>query len=145
MLESVAIYREVVEPDGLVWTLPFLAIAERRFRDLQQAHQCICEALEIAVQGGRFWWSLYALPAATTLLLADLGEHERAVELYALASRHPYVDNSRWFEDVFGRHIEAIAAMLSPEVVVEARERSRARDLEAAVKELLAELAELAA
>ena len=60
--------------------------------------------------------------------------------MYALASRYPYVANSRWFEDVFGRHIEAVAATLPPEAVEAARERGRARDLDATVKELLAEL-----
>ena len=71
---------------------------------------------------------------------AIAGERERAVEVYALASRHPFVANSRWFYDVFGRHIEALAATLPPEVAEAARERGRARDLEATVKELLVEL-----
>ena len=74
------------------------------------------------------------------LLLADLGEAARAVELYALASRHPVVANSHWFEDVAGRHIAAAAATLPPDVVVAAQERGRAQDLEATVQELLAEL-----
>lgn len=82
---------------------------------------------------------MHTLPAAA-LLLADLGEHERAVEIYALASRYPFVANSRWFELVFGRHIEAVADTLSPEVVAAARERGRARDLYATAKELVAEL-----
>jgi hypothetical protein len=62
------------------------------------------------------------------------------VELYALASRHPYVANSRWFEDVVGKHVTAAAAALPAEVVTAARERGRARDLEATAGELLAEL-----
>ena len=41
---------------------------------------------------------------------------------------------------MFGRHIEAIAATLPPEIAEAARERGRARDLHATVKELLAEL-----
>ena len=83
--------------------------------------------------------------AVEILSLADLGEHERAAELYALASRYPYVANSRWFEDVFGRHIEAVAAALPPEVAEAARERGRARDLDATVNGLLVELEALAA
>ena len=47
---------------------------------------------------------------------------------------------SPWFEDVFGRHIEKIAATLPPEVAEAAWERGRARDLDATVKELLVEL-----
>ena len=73
-------------------------------------------------------------------LLADAGQRERAVELYALTSRSPFVANSRWFEDVFGRHIDAIAATLPLEVAEAARARGRARDLDATMKELLAEL-----
>ena len=38
--------------------------------------------------------SLFGLVAAARLL-ADAGENERAVELYALASRYPFVANSR--------------------------------------------------
>ena len=41
----------------------------------------------------------------------------RAVELYALASRHPLVAKSRWFADVVGEQIAAAAATLPPERV----------------------------
>ena len=82
---------------------------------------------------------MYALPAIA-LLLADQGKKERAVELYALASRHPFVANSRWFEDVAGNRIGAVAATLPPEVAAAAQERGRARDLEATAKALLVEL-----
>jgi hypothetical protein len=82
---------------------------------------------------------LDALPAIA-LLLADRGQAERAVELYALASRYPFVSNAQWFEDVAGAHIAAVAATLPPDVVAAAQERGQARDLEATVKELLAEL-----
>ena len=84
---------------------------------------------------------MHALPAMV-LLLADQGQAERAVELYALVSRYPFVANSRWFEDIAGKQIAAVAATLPPEVVAAARERGRARDLEATVAELLVELEE---
>jgi hypothetical protein len=63
-----------------------------------------------------------------------------AIEVWALAKRHPYVANSQWFEDVAGRELEALAVSLPPEVVEAAQERGRALDLweEAAV--LLEEL-----
>jgi hypothetical protein len=64
------------------------------------------------------------------------------VELYALASRYPVVANSQWYEDVAGKQIAAVAATLPPDVVAAAQERGRARDLEATVAELLAELGE---
>ena len=65
---------------------------------------------------------------------------ERAVEVYALASRYPCVANSHWFEGLVGKHVTAIAATLPLEAVAAAQERGRARDPEATVAELLAEL-----
>jgi hypothetical protein len=51
------------------------------------------------------------------------------------------VANSRWFEDVAGRHIAAAAAaQLPPDAVAAAQERGRVRDLWATVEQLLAEL-----
>ena len=60
------------------------------------------------------------------------------MQFYALASRYPYVVNSRRFKDTAGRHITAVAATLPPDVVAAAQARGRARDLEATVAELLA-------
>jgi hypothetical protein len=77
---------------------------------------------------------------AIALLLTDQGETEQAAELYALASRHPYVANSVWFQDVAGKHIAAAAESLPPEVVAAAQERGRARDIWQTARELLAEL-----
>ena len=82
---------------------------------------------------------MVALPGIA-LLLADRGEVKRAVEICALASRYLLVANSRWFEDVAGKHIAAAAAAMPPEVVAAAQERGRARDLDATVAELLVEL-----
>ena len=79
---------------------------------------------------------MIALPAAA-LLLADAGQRERAVELYALASRFGFVANSRWYKDVAGKQIAAVAATLPPDVVAAARERGRARDLWATAQQLL--------
>jgi hypothetical protein len=50
------------------------------------------------------------------------------------------VANSRWYEDVFGKLIEAVAASLPPDVVAAAQARGRARDLWETAEELLAEL-----
>ena len=64
----------------------------------------------------------------------------RSAEVYGLASRYPFVANSRWFEDVAGRHIAAVAATLPLDVIAAAQEHGRARDRDATVAELLAEL-----
>ena len=136
--ESAAILRDLRDRHMLAVTLAVLGAAERRLGNLDQARQQLCEALRTSAEMGAFVPVMYALPAAA-LLLADFEEHERAVEVYALASRYPFVANSRWFELVYGRHIEVVAATLPPEVAEAAREWGRARDLYATAKELAAE------
>jgi hypothetical protein len=76
------------------------------------------------------------------LLLAADGEKERAVELYALASRFPLVSQSRWFADMVGKQIAAAADTLTAERVAILQESGRTRNLEAMAAELLAELCE---
>jgi hypothetical protein len=72
-------------------------------------------------------------------LLSEEGQAERAVELYALASRYPFVGESQWFEDVTGGQITGLAAGLPEHVVAAARQRGEVRDLMATVEELLSE------
>ena len=139
--ESVTFLRGAEILDNLAWALAVSAYAARGLSQLSWAGQCLSEALRIYSETGVFFSPMYGLPAAA-LLLADGGQDERAVELYALASRYPFVANSRWFEDVAGRHIAAVAAALPPDVVAAAQERGRARDLEVTVAELLEELEE---
>ena len=138
--ESVDVSKEVEAwQRSVITALSALGLAARRLGRPDQAKQHLYESLQGSSEIWAFQWSLLPLSAAA-ILLADVGEHERAVELYALASRYPYVANSRWFEDVFGRHIDAVAATLPTEVAEAARERGCARDLQETVKELLAEL-----
>jgi tetratricopeptide (TPR) repeat protein len=137
--ESCAVYRETGSRDRLGRALATLGYAARGLGQLPQAKQHLSEVLRATAETGAFRSLLLALPVMA-LLLADQGEVERAVEIYALASRYPLVANSRWFDDVAGKHIAKVAASLPPEVVVAAQERGRARDLDATVAELLDEL-----
>ena len=82
--------------------------------------------------------------AGIALLLADDGEVERAIELYAVASSQPLVANSRWFEDVVGHQIAAVAATLPPDVAQAAEARGRAKDLRATASSLVTELSDRA-
>ena len=82
--------------------------------------------------------AVYGLPVAA-LLLADQGAVDRAVEVYACASRYEFVANSRWFEDTVGQQIRTVAASLPAEVVESARERGRAQDWYTMAAELLNE------
>jgi hypothetical protein len=78
--------------------------------------------------------------SAMALLLADEGQLERAVELYALASRYPLMANSRLAGDLAGRRLAAFAARLPADVAAAAQARGHAGDPEAALAGLPAEL-----
>jgi tetratricopeptide (TPR) repeat protein len=138
LTESLEILREtqILELSDALATLGFAA---RGLGQISRAEQYLAEALRTASEIQTSFPLTTALPAVA-LLLADQGEKEKAVELYVLASRHPRVANSRWFEDIAGRHIADVAASLPPDEVAAAQERGKTRNLEATVAELLAEL-----
>jgi predicted ATPase/DNA-binding SARP family transcriptional activator len=75
----------------------------------------------------------------TALLKAKNGQAVPALELYALASQHPFVSNSRWFADVVGREIEQAAQSLSPGEAASAQEAGADFDLWGTVESLLKE------
>jgi len=136
--QSVAVLR-VGGPSDVGWPLGALAGAMRGLGRLPEARASLGEALQITAKLRDAFTPMFALPIAA-LLLADMGQAERAVEVYALASRYGFVANSKLWEDIAGREISALAATLPPDVVAAAQERGRARDLQATVEELLDEL-----
>jgi tetratricopeptide (TPR) repeat protein len=124
----------------LINALILIACAELELDDRHQARDLYRQAFETAIKQASLWSFPFFFVAQIALLLAAEDQRELAVELYALSCRYPMVKNSQWFEDVVGKHIAAIAASLPPDVVAAAQERGRARDMEATVRELLAEL-----
>jgi len=137
--ESVAACQEIGPQDDLSWALACLSLAAGALGDRQAARQGLMRSLEIAAHSGAVLPLLWALPAAA-LLLADEGEHERAIELYALTSQAPLVAGSRWFADVAGSHLAELASALPGERVAWLEQRGRARDPKATAEELLHEL-----
>ncbi len=137
--DSVTTYRSYGLPNELVWALSDLAVAERAMGKAPQALQHLCEGLQTGTEFGTAPQLVQALPAASLFLL-DRGATERAIDVYALAVRYGMIANSRWYHDVFGKHIAAAAAALPPDVVATAQERGRALDLCETVEALLAEL-----
>jgi tetratricopeptide (TPR) repeat protein len=138
--ESAAIQREIGQREDLCYALANLACALLGLGQLPQARRHLHEAMRTAaeIQSVSVLW--HALPA-TALFFAEMGDYERAVELYALASRYPMVSNSLWFQDVAGRRIATGAKTLAPDVVAAAQTRGLAQDLWGIVAELVEELA----
>jgi tetratricopeptide (TPR) repeat protein len=121
----------------------WLGLAARGLGQREQAWQHFAAGLEAARRAHQFMPLMTSL-AGIALLLADEGQGERAVELYALVSGYPFVGNSCWFEEAIGQHIAVAAADLPPEIVDAARQRGQTLHLEATVVELLAELGDRA-
>jgi tetratricopeptide (TPR) repeat protein len=145
--QSIAAYDQAGRPNISNNTLVALAYVAGALDHLPQARQYVRAALTSVARTRDWKVAVQSLPAVALLLLdggggANQPNVERAVELYALASRYPYVRNSRWFEDVAGKELAAAAGHLPPEVAREAQKRGRARDLWATVEELLLELAQ---
>jgi tetratricopeptide (TPR) repeat protein len=133
------VYGEIGHKHDLSRAVALLGCAARGQGRLVQAAAHLTEALQLGLDTGTPLGLLWALPV-TALLLADLAQAERAIEVYALAERDSFVANSRWFADIAGWHIAAVAATLPPDVVVAAREHGREHDLQSMAQELFADL-----
>jgi tetratricopeptide (TPR) repeat protein len=144
--ESAAGYHQMemdfLAREWLAWSLAPLGRAACGLGNRSEAQGQLFRALEIAADMGAFIPLLHLMPIIP-VVLADAGEVERAVELYALAESHPLVANSQLFEDIAGRHIKAAGAALPPDVVEAARERGRELDWWDTAAELLDELPKL--
>jgi predicted ATPase/predicted Ser/Thr protein kinase len=137
--ESLALSKRLDNQRGIAWCFRVLGNAVCGLGDFPGARRYFHQALEtdISVQGIPF--GLLALVAIAALLAAE-GEKERALELLALATRHPA--SLQWTKDRAAPLVTELETELPPDVVAAAQERGRARDLEATAAELLAELAE---
>jgi tetratricopeptide (TPR) repeat protein len=135
---SSGVLNTIYGDDGL---LVALGITLHHLGRSKEAKRQIQQALQTATSNRRQVNLMYAL-AGAALLLAKSGEVERALELYALASRYPFVDNSRWFEDVVGKEITAEGQSLPAQLRDEARERGRQLNLWRTANALLGDLKE---
>jgi tetratricopeptide (TPR) repeat protein len=116
-----------------------LAHAARGLGDLERAKRHLWAALQLVLKRGasvQFLWTL----SAATLVLADQGARERAVEAYTLVLQHGHATHSRWFADIVGSPMTAVVAALPPAIAAKAQARGRRCDLESTAAELLAEL-----
>ena len=139
--QSICQFREFGVRLYLANTEAVMGYAARGIGQPDQARGHLAEALRLGREQDSWPPVVLALPAIA--LLWPTGERQNVQSSCTPWPRtFPYEPNSRWFEDVAGREIDALAATLPPEVVAAAQERGRARDLWATVEELLGELGE---
>ena len=117
---------------------PLLGIVFQKLNKSDQAKEHIRVGLRKGLEIGSSVVQLYSI-SATVLFLADQAEIERAVEIYALTSRYPWIRNSQWNQDVIERPLSTLTSSLPAEVIEAAQKRGRERDLQDTVQELLSE------
>jgi tetratricopeptide (TPR) repeat protein len=139
LAESVELHRQSGNAGQLGWPLAQLGYTHWLLGDKRRAQAELREVLETSVRQHAFTPLLLALPPIA-LLLADQGHAERAVELYALAWRHPVLANAQSFIDSFGQRLDAVVAALPPSVATAAQARGRLLDLWATAAALEVEL-----
>jgi hypothetical protein len=129
-------------PHHFIPPLAALGLASYRLSQLALASQHLSRVIADASAHKSATPALAALPPIA-LALATTGKPARAIEIWTLARRHPFVANSRWFADVAGRHLDEIAASLPASTSDAARARGRTLDVWDTSRELLTELEEL--
>jgi tetratricopeptide (TPR) repeat protein len=120
--ESITEFRQLVRSPDEGGSQACLGLAVRGLGYRTEAWNNLKAGLGWAVEKHHFYSLVNAL-SGIALMLADEEEFERALELYTLALKHPFVANSHWFEDVAGREIAANTANLPPQVAEAARKR----------------------
>lgn len=113
-----------------------LAYALLTTGDVHEARNLLRTALTAVREGADYFLALRAVPACA-LLLAAQEEMELVVAFYAFAQTYPYIANSRWYYDVAGRKLDALAATLPADVRSAAEERGRKMELPEVTDELL--------
>jgi tetratricopeptide (TPR) repeat protein len=134
--DSLAAYQDTSQPDDIACARAVSALAACNLGQFSMADHLLTQALEVAADNGYVYPLIFGLPALA-LLRASEGESEQAVEVYEVAIRFPLVAKSRWFAELAGTRIAALAQSLPAEAVAEARKRARSRDVHATVEELL--------
>jgi len=141
--ESIRIHRQTSkDQEILAWTLAPLGRTALGLGQRSQAHVYLYEALEIAANMGAFIPTLFILPMVA-LALAEAGELERAADLWAVSSRHPFVGRSPLLEAVAGQPIARLTTSLPADVVEASRRRAGAADWWQTITDLLPTLRNL--
>lgn len=135
-------YRLFKETEGDAYT--FEALSGLGFStffrgDFGQSYDYIIQLLTEGLRRKDFLWLLFALPVLA-LYLVFSGEAERATTVWAQTQCHPFVANSKWYEDVVGLKLTAAATSLPLDVADLARRRGQGAALWQMAEALLAEL-----
>ena len=128
LLDAASGMRALDQLDEYALALAHLTLVERLHGRRDSALAYVREALQIAESIRAFAPARFAIHSYS-LMLADDGSFERAVELYTFAIQQPYFGNSIYRQGVIGHHVERLTDGLSPDRRQAAEERGLAREL----------------
>jgi DNA-binding SARP family transcriptional activator/predicted ATPase len=134
-----------VDPEWYAWTQAPLGFALHRSGRNDQAKRELYEALQYCVKSRAFLPLMHLMPIIPVVLAAGEDDKlkERAIELYTMAKNHPFVANSKLFEDIAEGNLQAATAHLPQDVIQAAQTRGKALDWWETATVLLEELREL--
>ena len=139
LLQAIEVERSIPQSDELAFSLGHLALAELNLGKIDQARQHLCEALEIHRKTRGMFSAIICLPACA-VLLARMGEVEKALEVQAMMLRYPAVANAPWYWDTCWQQINVVAQNLSQAEIQAACEHGQRFDLFTTGERLLCEL-----
>jgi hypothetical protein len=126
-------------PHHFVSSLTALGLTSFRLGQLPQARRHLVEALANAQKYGSIAPALATFPPIALVLAAD-GDKAHAVEIWLSAKSFPFIANSKWFDDVAGRELEALVDSLPPDATSGVKARGRELDIWETVRGLLLDL-----
>ncbi len=126
----------------LIWNVTILIFTEIALGNHRLALETVREALVVSRSLNYYFLSWLAISGYARLLF-DLGQPEKAIELYTLSRNFPYIQNSRWFADVAGNDINQYMTTLPKEIVESAQKRGQALDYKETVDRLVEELQQI--
>ena len=107
--------------------------------ELEQSRRHFSQLLAESLRRKDFLCLLLALPGLA-LYLARRGDVEQATTVWAQAHCHPFVANSKWYQNVVGLELMAAAAGLPHDVAELAQRRGRGMELWPMIETLLGNL-----
>jgi len=137
--QAAAGFEEVNHGENRAWVAGPLGLAAHLAGDEELARRSVRGALQTGLDMGAFMPLIYGLPVAARLLAAR-GDAERAVEVYACASRSGFVASSRWFQELTGAPVEEAAAGLGEAALAAARRQGEETAWEEMARRVPAEL-----
>jgi tetratricopeptide (TPR) repeat protein len=137
--QSVNILQKVKGAGELGWALSALALTKYQLKQPQEFCECLIQAFDI---GKGFLGAATSWIAISSYIfcLVERDEIELAVELYALITQYPLVGQSHALYFSSGQYVDEASETLPAEIVAEARERGRNRDLYETIAEIKSKL-----